>query len=147
MATGNALLAIACGLLVIGFEPALAQQPTDKPAAQPAPGKRGAGRDQVCAEDARKFCSSVRPGGGRMYQCLSGHDAELAPACREQMSAAKARWDKFMQACKGDIEKACKTIPPGQGRMFSCLKGREADLTPECRAEFPRARSDAARNK
>ena len=127
----------------MSFEPALAQQPTDKAAA----GKRGAGRDRVCVEDAKKFCSKVRPGGGRMYQCLSSHSAELAPACREQMEAAKARWDKFIAACKGDIEKACRTIPPGQGRVLSCLKGREDQLTPECRAEFPRARSDATLNK
>jgi len=127
----------------MSFEPALAQQPTDRAAA----GKRSAGRDRVCVEDAKKFCGNVRPGGGRVYQCLASHDAELAPACREQLSAAKARFDKFMQACKGDIEKACKTIPPGQGRVLSCLKGRESQLSPECRAEFSRARSDAALNK
>jgi hypothetical protein len=143
MSTKNALLAIACGLLVLNFEPALAQQPSGKPAA----GKVAGGRDHACAEDAKKFCSKVRPGGGRVYQCLSSHDAELAPACREQLSAAKARFDKFMQACKSDIEKACKTIPPGQGRVLSCLKGREDQLTPECRAEFPRARGDATLNK
>jgi len=140
MSLGKALLALACGLLVVDAGQALAQQPTDKPAA----GKRAAGKDRVCADDAKKFCSSVRPGGGRMYQCLTKHDAELAPACRERLAAAKARYDKFMQACKGDIEKACKTIPPGQGRVLSCLKGREAELTPACRAEFSRANTDAA---
>ncbi len=134
MSTRNALLAIACSLLVINTGPSLAQQPTQKPAA---------GRDRVCADDAKKFCSGVRPGRGRMYQCLTKHDAELAPACREQLTAAKARFDKFIQACKGDIEKACKTIPPGQGRVLSCLKGREAELAPECRAEFQRAKGDA----
>jgi len=143
MTLGKAILALACGLLVVSSGQALAQQPTDKAAA----GKRATGRHQVCAEDAKKFCSSVRPGGGRMYQCLSSHQAELAPACRDQLSAAKAAWDKFMQACKGDIEKACKTIPPGQGRVLSCLKGREDQLSPECRAEFSRARSNATLNK
>jgi len=143
MTLGKAVLALACGFLVVSAGQALAQQPTDKPAA----GTRAAGRHQVCAEDAKKFCSSVRPGGGRMYQCLSSHQAELAPACRDQLSAAKAAWDKFMQACKGDIEKACKTIPPGQGRVLSCLKGREDQLSPECRAEFSRARSNATLNK
>jgi len=144
MSTRNALLAIACGLLVISTGHSLAQQPADKPAAQPAAAKPAAGRDRVCADDAKKFCSDVRPGGGRIYQCLTKHDAELAPACRERLTAAKARYDKFMQACKGDIEKACKTIPPGQGRVLSCLKGREAELTTACRAEFSRAKTDAA---
>ena len=131
MTARNACIAALYVLAVLAFGNA---------AAQPAK----AGRDRACAEDAKKYCANVRPGGGRMYQCLTGHSAELAPACRERMDAAKARWDKFMQACKGDIEKACKTIPPGQGRVLSCLKGREADLSPACKAELQQTRRDRA---
>jgi hypothetical protein len=79
-----------------------------------------------------------------MYQCLSKHDAELAPACRERLAAGKARWDKFTQECKGDLDKYCKAVPAGSGRVLSCLKGREADLAPGCRAEFAGARRNTA---
>jgi hypothetical protein len=133
MSARQTVIGIATALAILGIGHAAAQQPGGK-----------AGRDRVCAEDAKKFCSNVRPGAGRMYQCLTSHSAELAPACRERMEAAKARWDKFMQACKGDIEKACKTIPPGQGRVLSCLKGRESDLSPECKAEFAATRRNPA---
>jgi hypothetical protein len=131
----NALLTIVCATFVASL--ALAQQP--------APAKKAAkgGGDRVCAEDAKKFCSEVRPGAGRVYKCLTDHNAELAPPCRDRLAAAKARWDEFVTACKEDAGKYCKGIPAGGGRVLSCLKGREADLTAACKAQFNRAQKDA----
>jgi hypothetical protein len=126
----NALLVVAC-TFVAGN--ALAQQ---------APATKGGGRDRVCNADAKKFCSDVRPGGGRIYKCLTGHNAELTPACRDGLAAAKARYDEFANACKADAGKYCKGVTPGAGRVLSCLKGRESDLTPDCKAQFNRAKSD-----
>ena len=134
MKIGRAFLVVACITLVAG----IGQAP-----AQPK-GKSAKAGDRVCAEDAKKFCSKVRPGGGRVYQCMMGHEGELAPACRERLTAAKARYDEFVSACKGDAEKYCKGIPAGGGRILSCLKGREADLTADCKAQFGRARRDSA---
>jgi hypothetical protein len=126
------LLLLIAAIFALGAEPALAQQPA----------KAKAGRDRVCADDAKKFCSEVRPGGGRMYQCLAKNDAQLAPACRERLAAGKARWDAFVSACKSDAGKYCKGIPAGGARVLSCLKGREADLAPDCKAQFGRASRD-----
>jgi Cysteine rich repeat len=128
-----ALLA-ALASLVVTFNSGFAQQPAQKGAK--------AGGERVCHEDAKKFCSDVRPGGGRIYNCLTSHNAELAPACRERLAAAKARYDEFVKACKSDADKYCKSIPPGGGRILSCLKGREADLQADCKAQFHRARGD-----
>lgn len=103
---------------------------------------RAVPKDRVCADDVKKFCSKVKPGEGRMYQCLMDHGADINPACRDRVTAAKARYDEFAQACNGDAQKYCKSIPPGGGRVLSCLKGRESDLSPACRAEYSRAKSD-----
>jgi hypothetical protein len=35
----------------------------------------------ACLPDARAFCSSVQPGGGRLILCLDDHRAKLSPAC------------------------------------------------------------------
>lgn len=99
-------------------------------------------RDRVCAEDVKKFCSDVKPGGGRMYQCMTKHNAELSPPCRDGIAQAKARYDEFVNACKGDAAKYCKGVPPGSGRILSCLKGQEANLAPDCKAQFSRASKD-----
>lgn len=40
----------------------------------------------ACEADARRFCPDVKPGGGRILQCLRQHDAELAPGCREAVA-------------------------------------------------------------
>ncbi|HYX65413.1 MAG TPA: cysteine rich repeat-containing protein [Burkholderiales bacterium] len=133
MKTGKALLIAACVTLIAGIGQASAQ----------SAGRSAKGGDRVCAEDAKKFCSKVRPGGGRVYQCMTGHENELAPACRERLTAAKARYDEFANACKSDAEKYCKGIRAGAGRILSCLKGRESDLTAECKAQFGRTQRDA----
>jgi Cysteine rich repeat len=130
----TALLTALCVLLAVAFDNSFAQQPAQK-------GAKGGG-ERVCREDAKKFCNDVRPGGGRIYNCLTSHNAELAPACRERLTAAKARYDEFVKACKSDADKYCKSIPPGGGRILSCLKGRESDLTADCKAQFHRARGD-----
>ena len=102
---------------------------------------QAAGRhDRACAEDAKKFCSDVKPGGGKVYQCLTAHETELAPACNERLKAGKARWDAFVAACKPDAEKYCKGTEPGSGRILSCLRGHEADLSAGCKGEFAKAR-------
>jgi len=106
-----------------------------------------AAAQQPCAEDAKKFCSDVRPGGGRVVQCLNKHDAELAPACREQLAAAKARVKEFVQACKADSEKYCKSVEVGSGRVLRCLKSHEADLSAECKAQLEQAQRNAARKR
>jgi hypothetical protein len=97
-----------------------------------------------CAADAKKFCSNVQPGEGRIYKCMMGHQAELAPACRDGMKALADKFDRLAKACKSDAEKYCKGVPPGDGRVLSCLKGRESDLDKACAAEFKRAGNDGS---
>ena len=109
----TALLAALFASLAGAVDSSFAQQPAQKGAK--------AGGERVCREDAKKFCSDVRPGGGRIYNCLTSHNAELAPACRERLAVAKARYDEFVKACKSDADKYCKSIPPGGGRILSCL--------------------------
>ena len=35
----------------------------------------------ACGDDLQRFCADVRPGGGRLVQCLSSHAPEVSPAC------------------------------------------------------------------
>jgi Cysteine rich repeat len=101
-------------------------------------------RDGPCAADAKKFCSNVKPGQGRVYNCMKEHQAELSPACQARIKEAAERLESLAKACKADAEKYCKGVRRGGGRILSCLKGRESDLAPACAAEFKRAGSDPA---
>jgi hypothetical protein len=77
-----------------------------------------------------------------MAMLALGVEPGVARQPEQPAPKGKARWDAFVSACKSDAEKHCKAIPAGSGRVLSCLKGREADLAPDCKAQFSRANSD-----
>jgi hypothetical protein len=45
-------------------------------------------------------------------------------ACAQEMNRGGA--------CRADIEKFCKDVQPGQGRIAQCIKRHEAELSPAC---------------
>lgn len=66
----------------------------DHPASSPeSPNSSGKGRDgkgnhplrKACAEDAKKLCSDVKAGEGRIAQCLKQHTSELSQVCADLM--------------------------------------------------------------
>lgn len=124
MSFRSVLISTAIALLAAGFA-----------ANAGAQGRKGNG---PCAEDAKKFCGDVKPGGGRVVKCMKSHEAELSPACQAEMKRAEERIEQVKQECKADAQKFCKGIKPGGGRILSCLKSHEAELAPACAAEFKR---------
>jgi hypothetical protein len=92
-----------------------------------------------CREDVQKFCKDVKPGGGRIVKCLKQHENDLSAACKshgeEMRSEFKKEFQEAQAACKGDVDKLCKDVKPGEGRIMKCLKEHENDLSAECKAE------------
>ncbi|MBI3546869.1 MAG: hypothetical protein HY081_09825 [Gammaproteobacteria bacterium] len=96
---------------------------------------------KACAEDIKKFCGDVKPGKGQMHHCMAQHESELSPACKAEKQEMKAKAEKFHAACKGDVDKFCKDMKPGGGRMLSCLKRNQADLSDTCREQMQQAKA------
>ncbi len=46
---------------------------------------------------------------------------------------AQAQEQGARGACKADVEKLCKDVKPGEGRIAKCLKRNEADVSPGCK--------------
>jgi len=44
---------------------------------------------QACHADFQKFCPGVRPGGGRLQECMAPHKAELSQACKDALAKAE----------------------------------------------------------
>jgi hypothetical protein len=90
--------------------------------------------EKPCKEDRVKFCKEIKPGQGRIIKCLKEHEAELSETCKtfrtEKMNELKEKNGK----CKADRKKFCKDIKPGEGRIISCLKEKEAELSAECKS-------------
>jgi len=43
----------------------------------------------ACKEDVRKFCPGVKPGGGRIKECMVAHKDELSSTCHDALLEAK----------------------------------------------------------
>jgi hypothetical protein len=92
-----AAMLMAGSLGLIGVTVVAADEPAQSSAGEPTtPGESpsgpggGAGKGRhpgrkACHEDVKKFCGEVKPGEGRIIQCLKQHSQELSPACAEQM--------------------------------------------------------------
>jgi hypothetical protein len=90
----------------------------------------------LCADDIEKFCIEIKPGGGRVINCLKAHEAELTASCREKMCELQGFIQGCEQACAGDIAQFCKKVEPGGGRIVKCLREHEKELSSECSSKL-----------
>src|SRR6266850_473700 len=56
------------------------------------------------------------------------------------VSAAQAEDKDKPGACRADVEKLCKGIQPGGGRIAMCLKQHGSELSPGCREAIAEAK-------
>jgi hypothetical protein len=81
-----------------GAPPPASQQPEAPPPASQQPGAPGAQPSEAqppgtrrpasrivaaCGRELAKFCSQVRPGGGRLWRCVRQHFSALSPTCQQ----------------------------------------------------------------
>jgi hypothetical protein len=88
-----------------------------------------------CAEEIAKFCKDIQPCKGLLMNCLKKHENELSSTCKAKVEEANKRLEEARQACAEDIQKFCKDIQPGGGRIAKCLKEHACDLSPACKGK------------
>ena len=93
-----------------------------------------------CADEIAKYCKEVKPGGGRILNCLNEHQKDLSVSCKKKLEESKKRLMKAQQACTGDMEKFCKDVQPGGGRILKCLRERSQELSSACRQEIEKTK-------
>ena len=62
--------------------------------APPAPSGGGGEFSKVreaCRADIARFCGDVKPGGGRIRECLKAHAADLSDGCKAAIKEARER--------------------------------------------------------
>lgn len=101
-------------------------------------GRRRTPRQNPCAADVQKFCAGTEAGQGRYRECLQQHVNELSTECKAHVEAhqggrggGRSRWQ---EACSAEVEKFCKDVEVGQGRVHQCLVSHQAELGTECQA-------------
>lgn len=100
-----------------------------------------------CSYEIAKFCKDVRPGEGHILACLDQHEKDLSASCRKKFEAVKERLKEAQEACGKDIEKLCKDVKPGGGRIVKCLRASESELSPACRQKIMRTRGNRRQDK
>jgi hypothetical protein len=90
----------------------------------------------ICADDIEKYCKEIKPGGGRILECLKSHETELSESCRGKISELQGIIKDSQEACSGDIAQFCKEVQPGGGRILKCLREHDKELSPSCSAKL-----------
>ena len=95
--------------------------------------------ETACGEDAKKYCSTVTPGEGRLIYCMQAHEDKISDGCAstldEVVFQAETTADHLreaMNACRGDIDKFCAKTLPGQGRLAACLAANRTSVSTSC---------------
>ena len=113
MRTGHTLSALAILLAV---------------AALPAP----AAADS-CDADARRLCSLVPAGGGRILACLQSNYDNLSDGCKADIDRARQLAREVGLTCQADVFAYCGNVRPGQYRVLSCLVGHYEQISSGCK--------------
>jgi phytoene/squalene synthetase len=94
-----------------------------------------------CKADIETYCTDVKPGRGRVISCLRAHSEKLAKSCAaavqdvaEQAEAMKAAISFVQTECREDLDRYCKTVTPGEGRLLKCLDENAAGVSERCKA-------------
>ncbi len=91
-----------------------------------------------CEADIARFCSNLRPGGGAIADCLSQHEKELVPECKEiHLAKLSGVLRDLQEFCKTDIVRFCggESQRPDI-RLLDCLRLNAPSLAPECRTKL-----------
>lgn len=90
----------------------------------------------ACKTDIKEFCKGIKRGGGRIWTCLKSNEDRLSQGCKDHIAQVREKRKEFHNACNDDVNKFCKGIVPGKGRIAACLKSHERELSETCRGIF-----------
>ena len=97
--------------------------------------------EAACADDLKKYCSTVTPGEGRLLLCAMAHEDKLSSQCdyalfdaSRNLGRALLRIEDAADACWSDIQKHCANVPAGGGMIAQCLIDKKKSLTTGCRS-------------
>jgi hypothetical protein len=77
----------------------------------------------VCAADVKAKCAEVKPGEGRIKDCVKIHAAEFSDMCKARL----ARVAEISKACTPDVKESC----PDKER--SCILKNLGNFKDQCK--------------
>jgi hypothetical protein len=93
-----------------------------------------------CAREIATYCKGVKPGGGRLLNCLKEHKKDLSATCVKKVSTVDKKVKEAQEACSEDIGKFCKDVRPGEGRIIRCLREHAQEISSGCSEKIESAK-------
>ncbi|HUM10964.1 MAG TPA: cysteine rich repeat-containing protein [Myxococcaceae bacterium] len=94
---------------------------------------------KACNKELTTFCKGVPQGEGRILACLYAFEDKVSDKCiyalydaSSQLKDAIAALDFAATQCKGDLQKFCADVQPGQGRGLACIQKNQKSATQAC---------------
>ena len=107
--------------------------------------------ESACADDMKKYCTTVTPGEGRMVYCMQAHEDKISPKCayglEEAVTSLQTTADALkdgMIACKAEITGVCGKTAPGEGRIATCLLENRSTASTGCAEAIKKIEAMAA---
>jgi hypothetical protein len=116
----------------------------DKPDSKTKSSEDARQGSRPCEEEIKQLCPDIKPGEGRIAECVRQHGKELSPQCQkkhEELERHKQAREHAQKACHDDVQKFCKDVDPGEGRIVRCLEEHEKSLSERCRTTLDRKES------
>jgi Golgi apparatus protein 1 len=95
--------------------------------------------ENSCADDIKKYCTTVTPGEGRMIYCMQAHEDKISTKCafdlEEAATDVQLSADNLKDAiiaCHAEITGVCGKTLPGQGRIAACLIANKSTASKNC---------------
>jgi hypothetical protein len=87
----------------------------------------------VCAADIKAKCAGVKPGEGRIRDCVKTHAAEFSDPCKARL----ARVAEISKACAADIKENCAGKERG---VRACIQKSIANIkSDQCKEALAQA--------
>jgi hypothetical protein len=94
---------------------------------------------QGCDEDIKQHCDGLGDNTDKVFMCLAAYEEHLSSECKQGILEAAlsikmgaAALDYSISACEADADEHCLDVQPGEGRIVSCIKANESNVSKEC---------------
>lgn len=121
-------MSMVCGLVILVALPAFAGQDLVQTIAD------------GCKAELESYCKDVTPGDGRILACLYSHQDKLSGKCEYALFDAAVQLERAVAAlayvvneCADDLDKHCRNVAVGEGRLLKCLEKNDKMVSNRCK--------------